>query len=164
MRTSRVAVSMLRSPALHHPGEIRVATAQHGADASQQLGELEGLDEVVVGAELEALDAIAGLVAGAEDDDPARAIAGQRAAELPAVDARHHQVENDEMRLELVDDAKRDVPVGSGAHVEALMAQSERDEVGDALLVIDDEDAGRLTHRFEYMVGLATVSASRRSR
>jgi hypothetical protein len=33
------------------------------------------------------------------------------------------------------------------------VTKSERDEVGDALLVIDDQNAGGPTHRLEYMVG-----------
>ena len=39
----------------------------------------------------------------------------------------------------------------------SLMAQSERDEVGDALFVVHDEDAGRPTHCFEYMSRSATT-------
>jgi hypothetical protein len=76
---------------------------------------------------------------------------------LPAVDTRHHEVEDDEMWLVLVHDAERDMSVRGGAHVISLMAQSERDEVGDALFVVDDEDAGRPTHCFEYMRRFATT-------
>jgi PHP domain len=137
----------------HDPREIRVAAPEHGPNARQQLGEVEGFDEVVVSPQLEPLDAIADLVAGAEDDDSPRAVTGQRATEIPTVDARHHQVEDDEMWLEVVNHSETGVPVGGGANVEALVAETERDEVGDALLVIDDEDAGRLSHRLEYMGG-----------
>ena len=79
----------------------------------------------------------------------------------PAVDTRHHQVEHDEVRLELVDDPERDVSIRRGADVVSLVAQAKRDEVGDALLVVDDEDAGRPTHCFEYMSRLADNSATR---
>ena len=99
-------------------GEVGVATAEHGLDPREQLRKIERLDEVVVRPQLEALDAIAGLVARAENDDPARAITGEGATELPAVDARHHQVEDDEVRLVLVDDAERDVTIRRGANVD----------------------------------------------
>ena len=61
------------------------------------------------------------------------------------------------MRLELVDGSQCDVSVGRGADVETLVAQAERDEVGDALLVVDNEDAGRAIHCFEYMSWPATT-------
>ncbi len=41
--------------------------AQDGLDAQQQLLRLEGLGQIVVGAELEALDAVVGQAAGGED-------------------------------------------------------------------------------------------------
>src|SRR5437660_46781 len=130
----------------HHPGEVRLAATEHRAHPGEKLTELEGLDEVVVGAELEPLDAVGGLVAGREDDESAVAVAGEGPAELPAVHARHHQVEHHDLRLELVDDAQRGAPVGGGAHLEALVAQSHCDEVGDARLVVDDEHPGWLAH------------------
>src|SRR5205807_477028 len=83
--------------------QLRAAPAEHRPNARQQLAELERFDDVVVGAELETLDTIRRLVARAEDDDPARPVAGERTAELPPVHSRHHQVEHDEVRPELVD-------------------------------------------------------------
>ena len=85
--------------------------------------------------------------AGGEDDDTAVAISRQRSAELPAVHARHHQVEHHQLRLELVDGAQGGAAVPGGAHVEALVPQAEGDEVGDALLVVDHEHSGGLAHR-----------------
>ena len=61
------------------------------------------------------------------------------------------------MRFELVDDSQPGVTVGGGPHVEALVAQSERDELGDALLVIDNEDSRLPTHDLEYMRASATT-------
>ena len=100
----------------------RVAAAHHRVDARQQLAEVERLDQVVVGAELEPLDAVAGLVARAEDDDAAVLVAGDGAAHLPAVHARHHQVDDHQVRLELVDRAQPGVPVGGDLHLVALVA------------------------------------------
>ena len=47
----------------------RLAAAQQRADARQQLDEGEGLDQVIVGALLQAFDAIVERAAGAEDQD-----------------------------------------------------------------------------------------------
>ena len=59
------------------PCATRPDTAtQHGVDAREQLAEVEGLDKVIVRAELETLDAVAGLVTRAEDDDAAVLVAG----------------------------------------------------------------------------------------
>ena len=41
----------------------------------------------------------------------------------------------------VVDLLERPVPAGGGLDVEALVAQRHRDELGDGLLVVDDEDA-----------------------
>jgi hypothetical protein len=61
------------------------------------------------------------------------------------------------VRLELVHDSECDVAVRGGPDVVPLVSQPERDEVGDALLVVDDEDASRPTHCFEYMSRFATA-------
>jgi hypothetical protein len=64
-----------------------VGAAQHRLDAGQQLVDLERLDEVVVGAALEAEHALVELAAGREHDDRGdRAEAAQLAAHGEAVE------------------------------------------------------------------------------
>ena len=69
---------------------------QEGAQAGLQLADVERLDEVVVGARVEAVDAVADGVAGGQDQDR-HAVAGvaHAAADLEAVDAGEADVEHD---------------------------------------------------------------------
>ena len=71
--------------------------AQHRPDPRGHLARAERLDDVVVGAELEADDAVGLLAAGGEHDDrDARALA-QRAADVVAGAVGEHHVEEDEV-------------------------------------------------------------------
>ena len=71
--------------------------AQVGAHAREQLGEPERLDQVVVGAGVEAGDDVELLVAGGEDEDGQLGAGGaQAAADLDAVDVGQPEVEDHE--------------------------------------------------------------------
>ena len=73
--------------------------AQHGVDARDQLARIERLGEVIVGAHLQADDAIDVLALGGEHDDRHRlAGAAQAAAYRQAVLAGQHQVEHEQVR------------------------------------------------------------------
>ncbi len=110
-------------------------------DAGQELDEAEGLREVVVGAGVEPLDARLHLAPGREHQDRRPVPLGPQAAqELEAVEAREHDVEDDEVvgpargPLEPVRPGLRDVdPVALG--LEATL-----DEPGDLGVALDDED------------------------
>ena len=76
----------------------RRAAAQHGVDAGQQLARVEGLGQVVVGADLEADDAVDVLALGGEHDDRRAVVGGAQApADRQAVLAGQHQVEHDQV-------------------------------------------------------------------
>ena len=70
-----------------------VRAAQHGADARQQLARTERLGEVVVGAQLQAHDAVGLLGAAGEDDDRDLRLGAQLTQQLHAVLARQTQIE-----------------------------------------------------------------------
>jgi len=75
-----------------------LATAQQRAHPGQQLGEREGLAQVIVRAELQAPDAVVDLIARREEQD--RRVLARRAdaaQDLPAVHLRKHHVEHDEV-------------------------------------------------------------------
>ena len=82
---------------------MRVAVdraAEQRADAGQQLLERERLDEVVVGAGVEARDAVRDRVARREHQDRCPvAVAAEPAAHREAVELGHEDVEHDELRL-----------------------------------------------------------------
>ena len=71
-----------------------------------------------------------------------RAAVAQAPRHLEPVDARHHHVEHDEVRGERLHGVERLAAVVRHLHGEVLVAQRHGHEVGDALLVVDDEDAG----------------------
>ena len=75
--------------------------AKDGVDARDELVRVEGLRDVVVGAEAEAGDLSTSEVAGGEEDDGHAAGGGKGAADLEAVLAGHHDVEHEEVGLQL---------------------------------------------------------------
>jgi transposase-like protein len=81
----------------------RVAAAQHAADARQQLARLERLGQVVVGAHLEAEDAVQRLVAGGQHDDRQGRLRAQLAAQGQAVVAGQVQVQHDQVGARFVE-------------------------------------------------------------
>ena len=77
-------------PLVHCAG----ARASHdGADAGQELARVEGLGDVVIGAELEAHDAIGVVAARGEHHDGDVVLATDASADLEAVGAGEHHVE-----------------------------------------------------------------------
>jgi hypothetical protein len=95
-----VAVDLHRAEAhrLGRGGRAVATAAQDGADARQQLARLEGLGQVVVGAELQADDPVHRVALGGEHQHRHLAgVARQRAhaaAHFQAVDVRQHQVQH----------------------------------------------------------------------
>jgi len=73
--------------------------AQNGLDAGDQFARGEGLGDVVVGTQFEAVDAVVlRRACGEEDDrnDAERGVQAEPAAEIEAITARHHDVEQEE--------------------------------------------------------------------
>ena len=74
---------------------IASGVPDQGAQPGQQLHQLERLDEVVIGAGVERAHPVADGVARREDQDGRLAPAAQPGEDLPAVQPRQHQVEDD---------------------------------------------------------------------
>ncbi len=117
--------------------------AQHRVDARDELARIERLGQVVVGAHLEADDAIDVLALGRQHDDRHRlAGAAQAPAHGETVFAGQHEVEHDQVRrvaLQLLVELAR---VGKRRHLEALLGQIAGEQVAQAHVVVDDEDLG----------------------
>src|SRR4051812_44396452 len=93
-----VGVGVELEVAGHQRGRAaRRAAAQQRAQAGEQLLALEGLDEVVVGAGVQALDARLQGVAGGEHQDRHVAVGAQAPGHLDAVDPGQPEVEHDEV-------------------------------------------------------------------
>ena len=134
--------------------ELEVADAERGGaawrappqqrpDPGQQLLALEGLDQVVVGAAVEAGDAVLGLGAGGQHQDRHVAVGAQPAADLDAVEAGEAEVEDDQVGDEAGGDVQRLDAVGRGLDLVALVAQRTPQDVGYVGVVLDDQDSAR---------------------
>ena len=119
------------------------AAAEHRAQAQDEFVGLERLGEVVVGAGLEAGDAIFGRAPGGEQQDRhVGALGAQRAGEGEAGLAGHHDVEDQQVGL---DDAELVAGLGGmagGGDPEALLDEIAREEGAETDVVVDDEDVG----------------------
>ncbi len=121
----------------------RVADSpQHGPDTGQQLAGAEGLDDVVVGAELET-DHPIGLVAASRehDDRDGRGLA-DRAGTVEPVDAGQSEVEHDQVGDDGADQPQRLLARSSRRHPEPGVDEVVPHDLHDGRLVIDDEHVG----------------------
>ncbi len=122
-------------------GALGAVAAQQRLEPRGQLGDRERLDQVVVGAGLQAGDAVVHLVArGQHADGDVDAVAAQALDDADAVEPGHRHVEDDHRRGLLRDGAQRLQAVGGGGNGEALEAQCALEGLPDGGLVIDDED------------------------
>jgi hypothetical protein len=121
------------------------SAARRGANACDELLHREGLDDVVVGAELERADAVDLAAARADDDDrSADAFLARGLDHAPAVELGEHQVEHAHLRALVAETCERRSAVGDPDRVEPGGTHVTRHAVGDDLVVLDDQD---LRHR-----------------
>ena len=136
----RTGVGVGRSVAATAPV---AAPAQDRLHAQHELGGGERLGQVVVGAVLEAGDAVDRRAAGRQDEDRRAArllVAADGPDDGPAVELGEHQVEDDERRRVRLDGVERGRPVGRGHDTEAVALQVRPHEPDDLRVVVDDED------------------------
>jgi len=129
---------MARSPAV----TSRVAGSRASSPARGELGEVERLGQVVVGAAVEPAHTVADLVARGHHEDGHDADLAQAAAEREPVHPGEHQVEHDEVRREGAEGAEGAQPlaaVGRHLHRVALVRQAQAHKVGDGALVLDHQ-------------------------
>ncbi len=119
------------------------AVAHQHIDAGQQVFCLEGFDQIVISADLVALQAFPERAVGGEEDH--RDILGlrqtaQSVADLIAVDARHLHIEQDEIRLLLLGDRDARLAVIRRSGRQPACRQGLADQFLDESVVVDDED------------------------
>jgi hypothetical protein len=103
---------------------------------------LDRLGDEFIGSQLEARDAVEILVAGGEEDDRRGGAPGaQFAADVEAVAPREHDVQHDEIRLQLVRAVDGEVAAALDVDLEAVLAEIFGDEVGEPRVVLDQQDA-----------------------
>ena len=121
---------------------VQAAAPQEGAQPRLELAHVERLHEVVVGAGVEAVDAVGhGVARGQHQHRHAVARAAQAPAHLEAVDVRQPDVEHHRVRLAARDLGQRALAVLDRHGV--VPAQHERAAQGVAkgAVVVDDQDA-----------------------
>ena len=124
------------------------AAAGGGADAGDELAHRERLDQVVVGADLEGVDAVVlGAARGDDDDRRRRSPRRGRLDQLPAVEPGQHQVEHAASGFSKRSRARPDLAAPDHDRVEPRGAEVTRHAMGDHLVVLDDQD---LRHRYHY--------------
>ena len=140
------------------PDRSRARPAHQPAEPGDDLLEAERLGHVVVPAGGEPGDAVLdGVPGGQEQHRHVGGVGAQAAQHLEAVDVGEHHVEHDDVGPELADGADGGQPVVRAPDVPALVAQGHREQLGERLLVVDDEDAQRAA------VGPAHLLVSRRT-
>ena len=108
------------------PARLIAARRSARLDAAAELAHRERLGDVVVGAELEAEDLVDLLRLGGQHDDRHRAARPQAPADLEAVDARHHHVEDDEVEGVLGEALERLLAVDGRDDLVAVLPQRDR--------------------------------------
>src|SRR5207247_8909650 len=127
----------------------RAGTPQHRANPRQELAQAEGLGHVVIGAQLQSLDAIGFLAAGGQHDDGnVEPLGAQLAADVPAAHARHHDVEKEQVRRLRQREGEAAPAIAGGARLIALEAKVVLEAPGHAGLGAHDQDARHVTVPF----------------
>ena len=118
---------------------VVAGAAQHGVHARKQLLDLEGLDDVVVRAHLQAGDLVLGLTLGGEHDDGHFHGLAQLAADLPAVHHGQHDIEQHKVGLDLLGHLDGLAAVGRVRDLEPVLLQVQTQQLCDVVIVLHDE-------------------------
>jgi hypothetical protein len=124
-------------------GGAALLAAEDGGDAQGQLAHAEGLDHVVVGAQLEADHPVDLRALGGQHEDGGGAGGGVLLDGLADVGARHsrqHQIEDDEIGHPLAHLGERRLAVRGGGHVVAGLAEVVGQDLLEIGLVFDDQN------------------------
>ena len=124
-------------------GQRHRVTAQHRVDPRQQFTRIEGLRKIIVGAHLEAEDAIDILAARGQHDDRDLQFGAELAAQAEAVFPGQHDVENDQVDAMIGQGARHFAAIGGGGHVAGVAAQIFGDQRPRLAVVLDDKDVWR---------------------
>ena len=119
---------------------------QQGLDTRQQFTRLERLGQVVVGAQLQANDAVHGLATRGQHQQrqPARAgLGAQLAREVQAIAVGQHQVQQQGVIGPLFQPVAASGQGTRGVHFETVVAQVGAHHVGQAQVVIDQQQSAR---------------------
>ena len=135
---------------------------EHGADPGQQLAQLAGLGQVIVGAELEADDAVDRARSCGQHDDRYRGLLLELADDRKPVLLRHVEVEHDEIGRPARHCAPQAGGAVTGGRLEAVHTQIVGHHVARRCLVVDHDDVLALAHRDAATTGRLMMKAAPR--
>jgi hypothetical protein len=118
---------------------LKLTSSDGRPGAGDELGHLEGLGHVVVGAELQPDDDVHGVALGGEHDDRDPALRPDLAADLISVEYGEHDVEDDEVERRLAEVEQSLSAVGCCRHVEPGLGQAELCHFADGCVVLHQE-------------------------
>ena len=123
-------------------GDVLTAAgpAERGPDPGDQLGQVEGLADVVVGAGLEPDHDVHRVGPGREHHDRDGRGLPDLAADLVAVEPRQHDVEEDEVERVGPEAVEALDAVGGGRDLEAGRTQPDRGHLADRRVILDEQD------------------------
>src|SRR5919112_3116305 len=132
----------------HAQDLIPLRPPEQGSDAGQELLDVEWFGEVVVGAEVEAVDLVERGVAGGKHDNryPATPLAHSLQHPDP-VQRGEHYVEDDEGRRKRLCFFEAGDPVVGAPHVETEVLELGLDEAGDGTVVLHQQYPGSPFHK-----------------
>ena len=144
--TVRVARSIFEITDPHHGLPEFRSAPQEDSDPCGQLGEGEGLDEVIVRADVEPTDAVLDGIFRREDQNrhPA-ALFADLGQDLEPVHERDQNVQNDHVVGVVQGLMERVAPVARNVDGEALLDQPSADEAGHRPVVFHQEDAHEIS-------------------
>ena len=112
---------------------------QQRAHAGDELARAEGLDDVVVGAGLEAEEAVGLLDPSREHDDGHIGLTAQNPRHIDAVKLRKTEIEDDEIGMPATGELQSLRAVARRDHGEARMLQIIARNLGDLTLIVHDQ-------------------------
>jgi hypothetical protein len=130
-------------PGAQRHGALAVAgpgPAQHAAHPGDELAGAERLDDVVVGAQLQADDPVRLVALGGQHDDRGRVLGADLAAHLQAIHTRQHQIQDDQVRDVGAEGRQRGRAVLGRLDAITLTFQVVLHDLADGRFVIDDQD------------------------
>ena len=122
--------------------------AQKGAHACYQLAGAEGLDQVVVGTQLEADDAVFNLALRRQHDDGHIGVIADGAANALAGNAGKHEIEHHQVEMVLGEFLQGLLAVAHRGNPVVLALQICRHRIADGLLVFHQKDASGFVAHF----------------
>ena len=134
---------------------LEALDAQHRREPRLQLGEVDRLRDVVVGTGLESLDLVLRRIEGRLHDDRDErevVVAFDAARDFDPVDLGHHDVEQDQIRVFLLDLLQRFFTVARRDRRVAPRFEPRLEQFDVVLVVVDDQNAAGmlLTRRYHH--------------